>query len=351
MCRLFMCDKKFLMTEGVNKIINALDRLEKECGGDGNGYALVKDGKVVEHAKGKELTNIEIVLNLYDDIEKESLKDIDWLIYHTRVASAGSIKDENCHPYVDIDNNFVLAMNGTELTFSDLAEDFDCTDTEMIFNMINKCNYDSSILRHLSPKFIGLQNGKVYATNPDTYYGGLQFIQDERGTCIASSFDVSYHAKKMKTSYSWKEGEVIEKDTYSYGSYDSYRGSNKYMNYVTDDYQWYYDYKIKQDRQDKVASTALDLIKEEEEKDRVPFEEYNSYERTYNEVREVVKIAERMLEYGLSVKETEAYINKEIGLMPTLVSYDYKELAELIIEVDDYGVTVKDDNGCVYYFN
>ena len=92
-----------------------------------------------------------------------------------------------------------------------------------------------------------------------------------------------------------------------------------------------------------------DLIKEE--KDRVPFEEYNSYERTYNEVREVVKIAERMLEYGLSVKETEAYINKEIGLMPTLVSCDYKELAELIIEVDDYGVTVKDDNGCVYYFN
>ena len=278
MCRLFMCDKKFLMTEGVNKIINALDRLEKECGGDGNGYDIVKNGEVVEHAKGKELTNIEIVLNLYDDIEFERLKDIDWLIYHTRVASAGSIKDENCHPYVDIDNNFVLAMNGTELTFSDLAEDFDCTDTEMIFNMINKCNYDSSILRHLSPKFIGLQNGKVYATNPDTYYGGLQFIQDERGTCIASSFDVSYHANKMKAEYSWKEGEVIEKYTYSYGSYNSYNGNNKYMNYVTDDYQWYYDYKNKQDKQDKVASTALDLAKEEDKKARLGTVLYNLLE-------------------------------------------------------------------------
>ena len=351
MCRLFMCDKKFLETDGADKILASLDRLEKECGGDSNGFVTVKNGKVTQYKKGIHLTNVDIVLDLLEDLETEKFKDIDWFIYHTRIASAGSICDKNAHPYYDPETQFVLAMNGTELTFSDLAEDFDCTDTEMIFNMINKCNYDISILRHLSPKFIGLQNGKVYATNPDTYYGGLQFIQDERGTCIASSFDVSYHAKKMKTSYSWKEGEVIEKDTYSYGSYDKYRGTNKYMNYVTDDYQWYYDYKNKQDKQDKVASTALDLIKEEEEKDRVPFEEYNSYERTYNEVREVVKIAERMLEYGLSVKETEAYINKEIGLMPTLVSYDYKELAELIIEVDDYGVTVKDDNGCVYYFN
>ena len=52
MCRLFMCDKKFLMTEGVNKIINALDRLEKECGGDSNGFVTEKNGKVTQYKKG-----------------------------------------------------------------------------------------------------------------------------------------------------------------------------------------------------------------------------------------------------------------------------------------------------------
>ena len=63
MCRLFMCDKKFLETDGADKILASLDRLEKECGGDSNGFVTVKNGKVTQYKKGSHLTNVEIVLD------------------------------------------------------------------------------------------------------------------------------------------------------------------------------------------------------------------------------------------------------------------------------------------------
>ena len=49
MCRLFMCNKKFLETDGADKILASLDRLEKECGGDSNGFVTVKNGKVTHY--------------------------------------------------------------------------------------------------------------------------------------------------------------------------------------------------------------------------------------------------------------------------------------------------------------
>ena len=334
MCRLFMADKKFIMNEGMNKVLSFLDHLERECGGDGNGYALIKNGKCIELNKAVTLDNQDIVLRIF-----EEGVDYDWIIYHTRVASAGSIKNENCHPYGT--KNFVLAMNGTVSSFSDLAEDYDTTDTEMIYRFVKSANLDVKILRHLSAKFIGLQNGKVYATNPDSYYGGLEFIQDENGTCIASSFPSKYKSKSMKTEYCWKEGEQIEEHKIKYKTY------NKYSNYYNDNnYDWYYNYKAKQD---KVASTALlDTTKEDV---YLSTSEYKEKEVKYSECKEIIHNARRMLFDYYSIIEVERYINNNIGMLPILIDDDGNEIADLYIQVYDNDIEVMDDNGNKYYFN
>ena len=130
MCRVLLADNKFIKTMGFANMLTLLHRLEKECGGDGNGYVLLKNGELIGYDKGVKLTNEEIVTQLF-------MAEPDWFMYHTRIASAGSVSDTNCHPYVSKDKKFALEMNGTDTSFSDLANDYGCTDTYMIFKLFN----------------------------------------------------------------------------------------------------------------------------------------------------------------------------------------------------------------------
>lgn len=180
MCRLALMNKKGLeaveQSYGLRKF---LDFLERSMGGHGNGYALVKDGQAIDLRKGVTLKN--------STIAKTALKaDFDWFIYHTRLASCGTIADTNCHPFQNPFNGDILAANGTEL---DLVEynrqcGLNRTDTETLLmdflrddNFLADCRVSRSTL-------IGIHKGKAFAIRNN---GSLKRLQLGRDVIVLAS--------------------------------------------------------------------------------------------------------------------------------------------------------------------
>ena len=107
MCRLILMNKKG--EKEIEKrygIQNFLNYLEKSFGGDGNGYALMKNNKVTKIEKGLNLSTRDIARKL-------KRINYDWCIFHTRYASVGMKSNQNCHPFFRKGKSEeVMAMNG-----------------------------------------------------------------------------------------------------------------------------------------------------------------------------------------------------------------------------------------------
>lgn len=84
-------------------ILDILNCLEKDGGGDGNGISFFKDG-INQVVKGLDLSNNEIVALI-------ETADPGLVVYHTRKASAGYKIDENCQPFSV--TNGAICHNGT----------------------------------------------------------------------------------------------------------------------------------------------------------------------------------------------------------------------------------------------
>lgn len=94
------------------KIVSLLNHLEKEKGGDGNGFSWVDNANKYQIVKGLKVKN-----NFINKIQPNS----EMVLYHTRLVSAGEKDDANCHPFYtsDGDKPFTMCHNGTWTTHSE----------------------------------------------------------------------------------------------------------------------------------------------------------------------------------------------------------------------------------------
>lgn len=203
MCRLALFNKKgFNLIEKKYGAEKFFTRLEIECGGHGNGIALLKNGKISFMHKSLEYSSAKIARQL-------RRMDWDWCVFHTRVKSVGAVNDKNCHPYRI--GNTVLAMNGTETTYSGLANELEVTDTNAILLCVKKFNLDLfKTIKDLSSNFIGFENGVPFATSPNSWKS-YEIAKDDDGAIIISSSLPSDFEKfePVKKPFMWKEGEVL----------------------------------------------------------------------------------------------------------------------------------------------
>lgn len=184
-----MCRLALMNNEGIKHIEenygleNLFNHLEKQLGGHGNGICFIyKDGSYFIR-KGVHLTNEEIAEEVL-----MKLKHIKWIIYHTRLASIGSISDKNCHPFNN--NGRILAMNGTERNCTII--DKSLTDTENILITTKNITKDTREYRSV---FLGYENGKVFANKN---CGRLEYIPCENGGRVfASSFPIRCYMEDM----------------------------------------------------------------------------------------------------------------------------------------------------------
>lgn len=162
---------------------NLFNYLEKRLGGHGNGICFIYNDGSYFIRKGVHLTNEEIVEEVMMKI-----KHIKWIIYHTRLASIGSINDRNCHPFSN--NGRVLAMNGTERNYT--VANKNLTDTE---NILITTNNITKGTREYHSVFLGYENGKVFANKN---YGSLEYIPCENGGRVfASTFPMEYYTRDL----------------------------------------------------------------------------------------------------------------------------------------------------------
>lgn len=173
-------------------------------GGHGNGIALINRNNSVVINKGVKLYNDEIT-----KLVKNNIKDIKFIIYHTRIASKGTVCDSNCHPFIV--NNDVLAMNGTESWINSLVSNSE-TDTETILKTITAL--DLNLIERVSglnSVFLGRYKGKIFTSKGR---GDLEVLPYGRAVIFASEFPKEWYGKvKIYTAPKlWIEGEKIDRD-------------------------------------------------------------------------------------------------------------------------------------------
>ena len=189
MCRLFLGNKASILA--YNKrfgLLNLLQHLEKECGGHGNGYALLKAGKLAGSGKGLKLDSKTIA-----DILLSS--SYEYAVYHTRVVSVGSLSDEQCHPFISESTNSALAMNGTIGHLRDIASVLNQSDTQVISFLTSNMSIGDCIttLQQLRAVFVGFQQGIPYVvkTSGDLEQYGSSYL-------YASSFPLEVYEEARK---------------------------------------------------------------------------------------------------------------------------------------------------------
>lgn len=182
MCRLALMNKPGVqIMQRLYGLDNFLSYLERQMGGHGNGYALIKDGECIDLRKGVALKTRQIA--------STALKtDFDWFIFHTRLASCGTIADRNCHPFQNPSTGDILAANGTEsdLSYYNKMNNLDRTDTEtLLLDFLNEGNflYDLKVSRST---LIGAHKGKVFAVRNQGSLMKLGFTNDV--VVLASAF-------------------------------------------------------------------------------------------------------------------------------------------------------------------
>lgn len=337
-------NKEYLVREGKDNILMFLDQLEKSCGGHGNGILLIKDGKIDAYAKDLMLSNELITDVLFD----ENYEMPDWFLYHTRVASKGSIKNENCHPYVNAQESFGLMMNGTISSFGSFGNYMgDITDTEALFKMIDAFDVDLNVLTDLDPRFIGFKDGKVFASN-SSGYSSLVFEKEGDCLCIASESPGKEIWDKLEEQYLWTEGEEVKKATLkkTYGSY--YRGYG-YGNYIDDEYaspyywsdgKWIKTEENKKDASGSCKSCNVELSKEQ--KDIVALEMESEEDIT---IEQAITLIEDLKAENpkLSYVSLQTVIDDFFGCMPVLSGV---ECEIYVYETKD--VLIQDENGAVF---
>ena len=218
MCRLAMMNKEGIKhIEKEYGLENLFNHLERQLGGHGNGICIIYNDGTYCINKGVTLSNKTIT----EEILRQ-LKRIKWVIYHTRLASVGSINNRNCHPFVD--NGRVMAMNGTERNY--IVVNKNLTDTENI--LLSTENITDNTKKYHSV-FLGYENGKVFANKN---YGSLEYIPCKNGGKVfASSFPAEYYTTDAiyEAPKYFVEGErmnplepVRRNRFYDYGVYGTY---------------------------------------------------------------------------------------------------------------------------------
>ena len=208
MCRQVVGNKKGYLTidQEYGGLEHYLSWLIFERGGNGNGVVFVKDNRIIKFKKDINLSIEEIA----DDLRKT---DYDYALFHTRLASVGSVCRSNVHHFV-FSPDFALAMNGGEncsdIEINDRRPDM--TDSEVIARaMFESGEHPKEFLRKHTNRsaYTGVYKGKpyVFTKNKDI----MMLLKKKDAFLFSSDFPWQYYGKNIYTFTSddtlyWEEG-------------------------------------------------------------------------------------------------------------------------------------------------
>lgn len=208
MCRQVVGNKKGYLA--IDKYYGGLEHflswLVFERGGSGNGILFLKNNKIISFKKNIDLSIEEITNDL-------RTIDYDYALFHTRLATVGSVCRSNVHPFV-FSPDFALAMNGGE-DCNDLNVQNkrpDMTDAELIAReMFDSREHPKEFLdKHTKRSaYTGVYHGKpyVYTQNQEI----MMLFKKEDAFLFSSDFPWQYYGKNIYMfdihhSLYWEDG-------------------------------------------------------------------------------------------------------------------------------------------------
>lgn len=209
MCRMILANRSGISRlvkrlhgfQGCRTLSSFLRGLELRDGGNGNGIALYGNGEVIHYERGVEMQPERAAALL------EGL-DYEWAVFHSREASSGSIRNENCHPFViEGRHHLVMAVNGNEAHMAPLGHLIgDRTDSEFIARMIVEMDLPfPETLSCFCSNFVGIYDGKPFAKK-----GDRQLLKFQAGEDIVFASDFPFSLKdiaKPEQNYCWFDGQ------------------------------------------------------------------------------------------------------------------------------------------------
>lgn len=196
MCRQSIGNKKgyLAIDKNYGGLEHFLSWLIFERGGNGNGIIFIKDNKIFKFKKDIDL-NIEEIAN---DLRTT---DYDYALFHTRLATIGSVCRSNVHPFV-FSPKFALAMNGGEdcdnIEITNKRPDM--TDAEIIARaMFESGEHPKEFLdkNTTGSTYTGVHNGRayVYTRKKET----MMLFQKGDAFLFSSDFPWQYFGENIYT--------------------------------------------------------------------------------------------------------------------------------------------------------
>ena len=205
MCRMLLANRT-----GISRLVERLEDLpgcktlslflkglEFRDGGNGNGVVLYGGGEIIHYERGVDIQpeRAAAVLEGFD---------YEWAVFHSREASIGSVRDENCHPFViEGRHHLVMAVNGNETQMTQLGRIMgDRTDSEFIARMIVEMDLPfPETLGCFCSNFVGIYDGKPFVKKGDRQ---LLKFQTGRDIVFASDFPFGLgDITKPEQNYCW----------------------------------------------------------------------------------------------------------------------------------------------------
>ena len=194
MCRQVLGNKKgyLLIDKDYGGLEHYLSLLIFERGGNGNGILFIKNNRIFKYNKNTNLSIEEIANDL-------RTINYDYALFHTRLATVGSVSRSNVHPFV-FSPEFALAMNGGE-NCNDLdtkEKRPDMTDAELIAKvMFHTKEHPKDFLDNHTARsaYTGVYNGKpfVYTQNKEI----MMLLKKEDAFLFSSDFPWQYYGKNI----------------------------------------------------------------------------------------------------------------------------------------------------------
>jgi glutamine phosphoribosylpyrophosphate amidotransferase len=184
---------------GCSTLEKYLQDLELRDGGQGNGYALLKDGRVTCMEKGVDLRVGEVAAVM-------EAADYDWVLFHTREASTGSVSDANCHPFrASGKAELVAGVNGNEKDLAALAKAAGgITDSEFIIRLVAEMGLPlRETLSIYESNFFGFYNGMPFVKK-----GNRDMLAWKKGNGLVFASDFPFGMtglEKPGQDYFWME--------------------------------------------------------------------------------------------------------------------------------------------------
>jgi len=132
--------------------------------------------------------------------------DYDWILFHAREASTGSVSDANCHPFRAVGKaDLVAGVNGNEKEVAALANVAGgITDSEFIIRLVAEMGPPlRETLSIYESNFFGFYNGKAFIKK-----GNRDMLTWKKGNGIVFASDFPFGMtglEKPGQDYFWME--------------------------------------------------------------------------------------------------------------------------------------------------